>query len=200
MPSDKFFCLDDDKKMKIIEASKKEFINNNYEDASINKIIQSINMPRGTFYLYFENKQDLYLYILKEQIKSFKMLFIEVLQENNNDIFDSMISFYDKSIKNNNDKDLFNNIFINMNSKQLGVALPQIMKEEMDGSIIKSMNVDKYNISCEEKELLLSILIPLFLHAVAISLEESDKKDIVRAHYLNQLNIIKRGLERKDLC
>lgn len=202
MPSDKFLNLSLDKKEKLIEAAKIEFATNKYEDASVNKIIKNINMPRGSFYLYFENKLDLYLYLLKNYIKDFKTRFIDILEHNNNDIFKSLIVFYDEIVKNNTHKcNLINNIFINMNSKQLDIAFPRIVKEEIDGSIISKINMNEYNISYEEKEILLSILMPLLLHAVAISLENNnEEKTAIRVHYLKQLNIIKRGLERKEIC
>ena len=87
MPSNKFLNLEDDKKQEIIEAAKLEFATHKYEDASINKIIKNIHMPRGSFYLYFENKQDLYLYLLKTYIREFKAQFIEVLNKNKQDLF-----------------------------------------------------------------------------------------------------------------
>lgn len=201
MPSDKFLKLPLDKKKILIDATKREFSIHKYEDASVNKIIKSINMPRGSFYLYFENKQDLYLYILKSYIKELKSQFLEILKKNSGNIFDSFISFYDKMIDNNSgEHDLINNMFINMNSKQIDIAVPQFIKEEIDGSIISAMNVDNYNILDDDKAVLLSILMPLFLHAVAISLEQIDKKNAIRVHYLKQLNIIKRGLERNGIC
>lgn len=200
MPSDKFWSLPGDKKIELIEAAKREFAIFNYEDASINRIIQSIHMPRGSFYLYFTNKQDLYLYILKNYIEEFKREFMKILKIQNGDIFDSMIVLFDKIINDcSEDHNLINHIFVNMNSKQLDFAFPKFMKEEMDGFILETINIESYRIREEEKETLLSILLPLFFHAVAISLENHEK-DIVRVHYLKQLNIIKRGLERKDIC
>lgn len=200
MPSDKFWNMPKKKQEELIKAAKEEFAIFNYEDASINRIIQSIHMPRGSFYLYFLNKQDLYLYILKNYIQDFKREFMKILEKYNGNIFDSMVSFFDKIVNDNStDHNLINHIFVNMNSKQLDIAFPKFVKEEMDGTILSMMEIKSYNIKEEEKETLLSILMPLFFHAVAMSLETYEK-DVVRVHYLNQLNIIKRGLERKDIC
>lgn len=201
MPSNKFLNLEDDKKQEIIEAAKLEFAAHKYEDASINKIIKNIHMPRGSFYLYFENKQDLYLYLLKTYIREFKAQFIEVLNKNKQDLFKSLIHFYDYIVDNNNcDGNLINNIFINMNSNQVDIAIPELVDSEFDGSIVKNIDLTRYNIKEEEIEILLSIVIPIFFHAVAISLEHPLKKDDIRVHYLKQINIIKRGLERKEIC
>lgn len=200
MPSDKFYNLTKEKRKRLIDASRIEFANNDYENVSINKIIQSINMPRGSFYLYFENKEDLYLYILKEYIKEFRMAFINILRKNNGDVFDSMITLYDQIVddKSYNHK-LIERIFLNMNSKQLDFVLPRLMKEEIEGSLTDNINNDNYNFSSNEIEVVLSILMPLLFHAVATSLE-TVQKNIPRVHYLKQINIIKRGLERKEKC
>ena len=48
MPTSAFFNLSTSKKEEILKAAKEEFANNLYEDASINKIIKSIDKPRGT--------------------------------------------------------------------------------------------------------------------------------------------------------
>lgn len=202
MPSDKFLNLKDEKKQKIIDAAKIEFSSHRYEDASINQIIKNIQMPRGSFYLYFENKQDLYLYILQTYVKDFKKKFIEILNKNHNDLFKSLISFFDHIVDNrsNYNHNLIRNIFINMNSNQVNIAIPELIDSEFDGSIIRNVNISNYNIREDEIEILLSIIIPILFHSVAISLEHPLKKETIRVHYLKQINIIKRGLERKEIC
>jgi AcrR family transcriptional regulator len=65
MPTKTFMNLPDDKKNKIIQASIKEFSNATYEKASINKIIKDANISRGSFYMYFEDKMDLTMYLLE---------------------------------------------------------------------------------------------------------------------------------------
>ena len=54
----------------------------------INKIIKSIDMPRGTFYLYFENKEDIYSYIFEDYVKTLDNVFIKNLKASNGNIFD----------------------------------------------------------------------------------------------------------------
>ena len=64
MPTNTFFNLPIEKREKIINAAKSEFVEYSFHDASINKIIKSAGISRGSFYMYFENKEDLFLYIL----------------------------------------------------------------------------------------------------------------------------------------
>lgn len=65
MPKDTFFNLPKDKRNRIIEASIDEFSDNSYEISSINQIVKNSNIAKGSFYQYFENKEDLYKMIIE---------------------------------------------------------------------------------------------------------------------------------------
>lgn len=49
----------DDRKKEIMDTSLKLFLSNGYEDASVNLIIDTIGISKGTFYYYFKSKEDL---------------------------------------------------------------------------------------------------------------------------------------------
>ena len=67
MPSDRFLKLEKEKQERIIKAARREFSHVPYERASINKIIQYAGISRGSFYTYFEDKEDLLAYIFQEE-------------------------------------------------------------------------------------------------------------------------------------
>jgi len=58
-----------------------EFSNANYNTASINQICKKSNIPKGSFYQYFEDKLDLYVYIMSIAIQEKIKFFSEVLAE-----------------------------------------------------------------------------------------------------------------------
>lgn len=64
MPKQTFFNLPDKKRNHIIETSIQEFSKAPYQNISINHLIKSMGIPAGSFYQYFEDKKDLYFYIL----------------------------------------------------------------------------------------------------------------------------------------
>lgn len=198
MPTKAFYKLDMDKQKRIIDSAKQEFSENYYEDASINKIIKEINLPRGSFYLYFENKEDLYLYILNLYLKEFKRILIELLEKNNHDIFETFISVYDyivdiKTIE----KNLIDKIFINMNSKRFEYAIPELLKKEVDGNIINFIKLNENSITEVNANIVMSILIPILFINVSAALKEPNNKNLIREFYIKQINIIRKGLERK---
>lgn len=64
MPKETFFNLDEDKKNKIIQAAKKEFIANPLRKSRVSNIIKEASIPRGSFYQYFDDLDDLYYYVI----------------------------------------------------------------------------------------------------------------------------------------
>lgn len=59
MPKETFLKLPEEKKDKIIKAAKKEFERVPLEQASIKNIVKDAEIARGSFYQYFESKEDL---------------------------------------------------------------------------------------------------------------------------------------------
>ena len=80
MPKDTFFNLDDIKRQRIVDAAIEEFGGLHYDKVTINGIVKSAGIPKGSFYQYFENKDDLYIYLFTN------------LASNKMDLFDSLKS------------------------------------------------------------------------------------------------------------
>lgn len=59
MPKETFVKLPEEKKDKIIKAAKKEFERVPFEQTSIKNIANEAEIARGSFYQYFESKEDL---------------------------------------------------------------------------------------------------------------------------------------------
>ncbi len=65
MPKDTFFNLPEDKRMRILDASIAEFAAHPYEVASISNIVRQAKIAKSSYYRYFEDKQDLYRYLIQ---------------------------------------------------------------------------------------------------------------------------------------
>lgn len=81
MPQATFFNLPDDKKILIIAAALDEFSSASYDTASINQICKKSNIAKGSFYQYFTDKMDLYVYIMTLAIEEKIKFFSSVLTE-----------------------------------------------------------------------------------------------------------------------
>lgn len=82
MPKKTYFKLSEEKKEKIIKATYEIFINNSYEGVHIREIAKKANISVGSFYQYFYDKEDLYLYFFTEV----ELKYIKKLKEINQDI------------------------------------------------------------------------------------------------------------------
>lgn len=74
MPKQTFYNLEKEKQNKIIEAAVLEMEQYPLDELSINRVIKTADISRGSFYQYFEDKDDLISYVLRE--------FTEIIKEN----------------------------------------------------------------------------------------------------------------------
>src|SRR5699024_6812165 len=64
-----FNNLKSDKQEVIINAAIKEFVQSGFEKASTNDIVKRANISKGSLVNYFNNKKDLYTYLIKHSIQ-----------------------------------------------------------------------------------------------------------------------------------
>ncbi len=65
MPKQTFFNLPESKRDTIIQIAMEEFAQNSYLNASITKIAERSGVAKGSMYQYFQDKKDLYKYMLE---------------------------------------------------------------------------------------------------------------------------------------
>jgi AcrR family transcriptional regulator len=65
MPKLTFQNLPEEKKKIIEETAVSEFATFGYDKASINRIVEKCKIAKGSFYQYFDDKKDLFLYLIK---------------------------------------------------------------------------------------------------------------------------------------
>ena len=172
MPSDTFLRLNDEKKKKLVDASFKEFSLNNFNDASINRIIKEAGISRGSFYMYFEDKKDLYFYLLeqygeilsnnmkKDLIKNkgdlFKM-FQDNIEESYNSFKNNNINFFKKSLENVTIMEESKRTFGFRDKRLLKELIPNINLELLNDNarrhieVIFAINMSSYRTNSKNK-------------------------------------------------
>ena len=75
MPTETFFNLPEEKKQRIIEAAIDEFSRYSFHKARVTAIADNAGIAKGSFYQYFEDKKDLYKYLM-EIIAEMKLSYI----------------------------------------------------------------------------------------------------------------------------
>ena len=95
MPSSTFLNLPAEKQEKLLEAATQEFSNRPFNEASINHIIKEAGIPRGSFYMYFTDKEDLFRYLVGGYVNQLYMLLEDFLYRCQGNIFRALLQLYD---------------------------------------------------------------------------------------------------------
>ena len=75
MPKDTFFNLTEAKKDRVVNAAIDEFATQGFHKARITAITKKAEIAKGSFYQYFDNKRDLFKYIINTTVNK-KLEFI----------------------------------------------------------------------------------------------------------------------------
>lgn len=105
MPTSTFFRLPAEKRERLMDAAWEEFTSSSYSEASINRIIHKAHIPRGSFYQYFRDKEDLFWYLLSGIREYFAGVFRELLQEEKGDLLAVPLRSFDRFIDRRGDAD-----------------------------------------------------------------------------------------------
>ena len=95
MPKQTFYKLPQEKQERILAAAKREFTQVRYSDASINQIVREAGIPRGSFYQYFEDKKDIFLYFLQDYRAEILRGFSQVVKDMSGDFLKALDAFID---------------------------------------------------------------------------------------------------------
>ena len=96
MPSDTFFRLPEEKRRRLMDAAWEEFTSVRFSDASINRIIRTANIPRGSFYQYFTDKDDLFSYLVRPLQQHFFDLARDEVETAAGDLSRAPLAIYDR--------------------------------------------------------------------------------------------------------
>ena len=200
MPTNTFFNLPAEKKHKILKAANKEFARVPLEQASIKNIVEDAEIARGSFYQYFENKQDLFDYIMTSKTGDMEKKLMEMIENENGNIINIFINMYDHLIevgKIRRNNKLFRQIFENIKTSD---NLMLIRKEEMNKKLEKTLqdlyskNKDILNIKDEEEfKLVIEILAAITRRRIVASLKYKNSAE-ARKDFLKEIEYIKRGI------
>lgn len=201
MPSETFKNLSLEKQQSILTAAKKEFSSVSFHDASINKIIKDAGISRGSFYMYFKDKEDLYLAItLNEVVKIYDKTMI-ILEKQKGDLFNTYkelyIVFHDSFIEKEN-TNLIRNVVLNLNFKSETLLLKgNKSHQKFVDRFLEALDISGLDIKDKEELFdIVDMLNLLLIHSLVLSTKKRDMEPEVRNRYFRQLQVIKQGVKK----
>lgn len=202
MPTDTFFRLPESKRETLLRCARQEFARVPYPDASINRIIHSAGISRGSFYMYFQDKSDLFLYLMDRFIDAFTETVCQLLERANGDLFLAFQSLFPRlrdrcsvSCQDGHAAEV-----ITILRRNAGMPHTMAMGQNYGRRFLSQIlpRLDRSILALEgETELenglriLLSVTLPLLCEGVL-----AEDPDPIRVRYDSYLTILKRGMLR----
>nr|WP_288825624.1 TetR/AcrR family transcriptional regulator [uncultured Clostridium sp.] len=208
MPTQRFLHLPDMKREKIKRAAIHEFSKFSFSNVSINQIIKEADISRGSFYTYFEDKEDLLAYLLRDFQESCKRWFfqnLELCEGNIYQVFWNSILVLINYGREQRDFIFYKNIFLDakLMTETSMIGFKDFFNKSKEEQELVSYCFDKLDhvvcpvSSSGELSELLELL--LFLVAKSMSMyfmESADIDEILHA-IKYQFQVIEEGVRRK---
>ncbi len=200
MPTKTFFNLPEEKRQKLLEAIHGEFSRVPFDEISINQIIRTAGIPRGSFYQYFEGKQDMLQYLLADYRKMLERHALMSLKNSGGDLFHLFLDIFDFTyafVAEEKHNAFFKNVFsdIRVNTDFLRQQASGRTFGGLAAELLPLINMDTLNIrSDEDFGNMLGILLPLTGAAFTKAFLDISSYEHSRSQYTAQLELLKRGL------
>ena len=200
MCTETFLRLPEEKRNRFLEAAWEEFTSVPFEEASINKIVRRARIPRGSFYQYFSDKEDLFFYIQKSMLGHFMAEYIRVLDRYDGEMFQVQVDCFDRVLRQEDLDPLFlrgmeilrlNPVFLVqvIAEKQLGPYLWKVVRDRVDVTSFRDAELAKQTFVMSLMALVMSMT-----DAMARPEQEAD----CRRELLLRLDILKNGSLKQE--
>jgi AcrR family transcriptional regulator len=189
MPTQTFFHLPDEKQRRLLEAARTEFSRVPLKEASIANIVKLADIPRGSFYQYFEDKEDLYFYYFETLRQDSSRDMLKIMREADGDLFVGFEVYFSKMIREileGENSAFYRNLFMNMDYRSSKKVSPELSRKEKHEQsphhahkkhakdLIEIINREQLNVKDEhELDLLIQVLMNIVFSTIAHAYKSS---------------------------
>lgn len=220
MPKQTFFNLSEEKKARLLKAAHQEFSQYGFSESSINRIIKLAQIPRGSFYQYFEDKQDLYFYFASGMKDRLQVSFFKSLAAHQGDLFATIkanikemqvnlanqdyTDFFRILIESRDYRLLLREMHLKRNQQPKKQTESDFWQQLYQATDLKNLRVSNY----EEFRTLMSLVMTALIHSLELAYAMTDQKGKVDGQFVAKkfywtLELIEHGAlydGRKDEC
>lgn len=176
--------------------------------ASVSNIIELAGIPRGSFYQYFEDKQDIFFYMLEIEGGTMVGRLQQELIDHDGDVFATFHAFFDwllQAMSENEHRDLFRNIITEMDFRTAAhTSLGADNKKNLHMRDFLATHVDFAKLNLERKSdlgVLMHIAFGNFMQTIthyynAIGTEREFTTDDVKRRVHLALDWLENGVAR----
>ena len=203
MPKETFFNLPEVKREKILTSAKREFARAGIKDSSIQKIIEEAKIPRGSFYQYFESKEDLLSYLLKEHAEKMNKNLETTIKRTKGDVFAVFISIYNYMVSECIEKtetNFFKKVIEELRTGQDDVFSSNLQKHKPNTleDYYEKINKDNLRVnSMEDFKVLIKLLNAVTKKAI-VETFKYESRTKAKGDFLKQIEYIKYGVSKGE--
>ena len=200
MPTQTFTKLPEEKKKRIFTAIYEELKRAPFPEMSINQVIKNAGIPRGSFYQYFENKEDAFDYFIDEASRGLKQYISDKILSIHGDMFEIAAEIFDAFAKDGSEffgSDIVRHAIPYIDMKKISPFSNYIsdLSTEKRLQTFSALGIGNLKFKSEEEILdVLSIMEAMFHSMVPIVYSHPELTDELCESYRRRLKIIKRAV------
>jgi len=195
-----------EKESLLYETALKEFSEKGYKNASLNSILKNTGISKGTFYYHFQNKEELYICLVRKALEIKKQLLEKSFSENGLecDIFLLLQMQAETVIEYAFNHRLFYDFSVSFSKEKGNSIYEKVMngfKPEIDKTFSKIINIAaesgtlRDDIPMEVLERSLKYIFTNLSDILELFYEVKDKKKLLE-YYKSFIEILKNGMSK----
>ena len=196
-----FLRLPEEKRTRFLEAAWEEFTRVSFAEASTNQIVRRAGVPRGSFYQYFRDKEDLFAYLMTQARDHFLEVYTGIMERTGGDFFKTQLECFESFARRGAGKDVLFNRCIQVLRLNPGLHMQMIMEEDPRNQLLadfgKTADLSPFGDEETAREAFMLSLLAL-AGAVMDSLGQPERIDEYQRQLELRLNIIKWGCLTAD--
>lgn len=219
MPTETFFNLSKEKQERILKAAEQEFSRVGLHEASIARVIKEADISRGSFYQYFNDKEDLYYYYFQTLKTNGHRYLIQAIEDSGGDLFDGVEEYFSRllpEVFEGENQAFFRHLFMNMDAHGFQRVIPylekKVNKQEEDrekaikknqARLIQVVNQENLQTSSDEE---LILLFKMLMHILFSTIAEGYRQqqqtstsciETITQTFLIKLQWLKQGARKE---
>lgn len=203
MPTERFMRLPKEKIEAIRAAAAKEFMRIAPEEVSINRIVHDADISRGSFYTYFEDKQDLLKWLICNQAEQHFTSYITMLDENGGDLWEVLEQIFDLGMDRLEDSGLsaiFHNLVNSARLVELFKGGPDSNPEAMEANrkflklLYEHVNKEKCDLDHQEFFELIEMHMIVFIMSLKRFFRDGESRTEASEYYKRHIHMLHYGI------
>ena len=197
MPKETFFNLPEDKRERILQAASAELVRVPLNEMSINKITQTAEISRGSFYQYFEDKNDLIQHMLSGYAECLKDGIARTAEECGGDVFEAVCRILAGVIRlgeNEETRKALRNILEGASGKECPLEFAMTFQEEIIAILVQKADRSQLRHEDDRSVVLLArLLFTQLKEAAAGCLFDMEEAGKAERAFREQIRMIREG-------